>query len=513
MNFKHLTLLGAIALVVFGCVLAAGCTSSETGSDDKIIGTWTFPYNDGNGIAGIGIDVINKDGTGFYVITTDDGTRLLKYDEFTWKKNSDGTYAFTFARENLLLTAAYDSAADTYTDNIYNTIHTRLDPITGIWFNEKKDDNGKTVKSATSLYTDGTGWMSFWNEDGTTEVIRVAWKKNDDGTYTLVKANKEVRVWTLDSAQQKVTSSTGRVLTKKFTDSYYYLSVLGPWYNPDNGVFTVFNADGTGTTYKGVGNAVSKFSWTVPEFGTFKLVELEGENKGYERLWTYDRQKNTFTTPNNNTLVRPGENTDWLTITCFPEETLPGLWYGPASSGNGGKTSTLFKPDGTSVVTVSYADAGTAKIVTGSWKKNADGTYAADFSTGEKRTYILEPSGLSVSSSGGSVKQRVFLDSEFKSYVTGPWYNEKGGVFAVFNADGTGFVNPGSGVIPFTWNTDGTGKITTTYTGGVNVNGENLTGQVREWTYDSKNNTLFISAYDAAYVRPTKDIEGKLTFV
>ncbi|HJJ31446.1 MAG TPA: hypothetical protein O0X97_04280 [Methanocorpusculum sp.] len=312
MNFKHLTLLGAIALVVFGCVLVAGCTSSETGSDDKIVGAWTFPYDDGKGIAGIGIDVINKDGTGFYVITTDDGTRLLKHDEFTWNKNDDGTYAFAFARENLLLTASYDSASDTYTDKIHNKIHTRLDPVTGIWFAESKDDNGKPIKSTISLYPDGTGYLCVVHDDGTAEVIQAAWKKNDDGTYTFVKANKDVRVWTLDSAQQKITSNTGRVFTKKFTDSYYYLSVLGPWYNAENNMQVLFNADGTGILNNG--KVIRNFAWTIPEFGKFKIVYLDSDSKGKESIWTYDRENDLFITGEaigpSQVLIRPTESVE-----------------------------------------------------------------------------------------------------------------------------------------------------------------------------------------------------------
>jgi len=82
---KKLLIIGAIALVVVGCVLAAGCTStttntSTTTTEDFIVGTWT-----------------TNDGTFTYVITNDfkgaEYTSLgTKVTDFTWNKTTDGKY-------------------------------------------------------------------------------------------------------------------------------------------------------------------------------------------------------------------------------------------------------------------------------------------------------------------------------------------------------------------------------------------------------------------------------------
>jgi len=74
---KKVLIIGAIALVVLGCVLVAGCTSTTTTtSEDFVIGTWT-------------------DGTSTYVITNDFKgvyTNGDKQSNFTWKKTTDGKY-------------------------------------------------------------------------------------------------------------------------------------------------------------------------------------------------------------------------------------------------------------------------------------------------------------------------------------------------------------------------------------------------------------------------------------
>jgi len=77
---KKILIIGAIALVVIGCVLAAGCTSTTTPAttnEDFAVGTWTLPNGTtvifGNDFKGI-------------MITGD------KKFNFTWKKNTDGKY-------------------------------------------------------------------------------------------------------------------------------------------------------------------------------------------------------------------------------------------------------------------------------------------------------------------------------------------------------------------------------------------------------------------------------------
>jgi len=86
---KKLLIIGAIALVVFGCVLAAGCTStttntSTTTTEDFAVGTWSTD----DGTAAV---ILTNDFKGIYI----DGD---KETNITWKKSADGTY--TFIRED-----------------------------------------------------------------------------------------------------------------------------------------------------------------------------------------------------------------------------------------------------------------------------------------------------------------------------------------------------------------------------------------------------------------------------
>jgi len=81
---KKILIIGAIALVIVGCVLVAGCTSTTTNNttpatttEDFAVGTWTLP----NGTT----VVFGNDFKG--VMTTGDKTF-----NFTWKKTDDGKY-------------------------------------------------------------------------------------------------------------------------------------------------------------------------------------------------------------------------------------------------------------------------------------------------------------------------------------------------------------------------------------------------------------------------------------
>ena len=66
MKTKAILLTGALALVIIGCVLVAGCTSQQqTVIPDSYVGGWSFSY-DKDGVVGTGIDVLNDDGTGFF---------------------------------------------------------------------------------------------------------------------------------------------------------------------------------------------------------------------------------------------------------------------------------------------------------------------------------------------------------------------------------------------------------------------------------------------------------------
>jgi len=82
---KKIFIIGVIALVVVGCILAAGCTSTTEipSADDQIIGTWM----NNNGTTKF---VINGNLTGAYYKL--DNGEWKEDASILWTKNKDGTY-------------------------------------------------------------------------------------------------------------------------------------------------------------------------------------------------------------------------------------------------------------------------------------------------------------------------------------------------------------------------------------------------------------------------------------
>ncbi|HJJ36096.1 MAG TPA: hypothetical protein O0X27_02840 [Methanocorpusculum sp.] len=88
MQLKKLTVIGALALVVIGCVVVAGCTSASTGtgSDNQIIGTW-IRSDSGSAF------VIGDNYTGAYYTCDNDSGTWAEAVGMHWAKNADGTYS------------------------------------------------------------------------------------------------------------------------------------------------------------------------------------------------------------------------------------------------------------------------------------------------------------------------------------------------------------------------------------------------------------------------------------
>lgn len=475
MKAKHLAFLGVALLIVIGCVTAAGCTTTQqTAADDTFIGAWTFPFNDGQ-ISGQGIDVIAKDGTGFFVVLTEDGKRLLKYEPFTWKKTGDNTCLFTFTNDNKQRTQVYDSKTDTYTTEISKSVHKRLDPVTGIWFAEMKNDDGKSLKYTISLYPDGHAWMCISGEDATSQVIRKTWTKDADGKYTISKEGGEPKVWTLDSTQMKAKSTTGAEYTKKFADSGYFLSVLGPWYDAANNYLAVFNADGTGTVR--LGDSVSRFTWTMQEFGSFKLHILDGENAGKDVNWTYDRTTDTFTTSKNTVYVRPAKSMDGVTISDSASagsasdfEQVAGQWTAKCSVN--GKTEDAIltvRNDGEGYWMVLGDARGirVADVAKDTWKKTGENTYVTSSSSGSTYNSVYNPAtdSLTMTNAQSGVKNTYTRLDPFIGIWSGTASAGLGSGkgTTIVKPDGTGIYNVAydNGTVlslVFTWkkNADGT---------------------------------------------------------
>ncbi|HJJ39439.1 MAG TPA: hypothetical protein O0X42_04800 [Methanocorpusculum sp.] len=321
MNFKHLALLGAIALVVLGCVLAAGCTSTEQTPADNplssVVGVWycTEPA-DSNGNPITAIQTIKADGTGCWMQLADDnpGIQLIKAKTSVFtvpdkngvfeKKSSDGnTYKMV-----------YDSTKDIIRDEKDEKItYTRLDPLVGIWYGAA--ENGKSRKTTTLFKPDGTGVLMISNQDnGTADLFTLTWKKNADGTYAVKFSDGEERTYTVDASGLNAATSSGMVRTKAFTDSTFLMSVTGAWYNEERNALAAFNADGTG--FLNYVNGILPFTWRLKDIGTFE-VSYTGGNwddgssaKGKVTEWTYDRENDVFTSSYGIKYIRPAETVE-----------------------------------------------------------------------------------------------------------------------------------------------------------------------------------------------------------
>ncbi|HJJ36277.1 MAG TPA: hypothetical protein O0X27_03765 [Methanocorpusculum sp.] len=117
MNVKKLAFAGVVALVVLGCVLAAGCTSTPQTSSEPIVGTWSLDmskladatsaldskFSEEMEKSGVTLDALksfadvklnlNADGSGKMVISALGFTAPEM--SVPWKKTDAGTYVLT----------------------------------------------------------------------------------------------------------------------------------------------------------------------------------------------------------------------------------------------------------------------------------------------------------------------------------------------------------------------------------------------------------------------------------
>ncbi|HJJ31844.1 MAG TPA: hypothetical protein O0X97_06320, partial [Methanocorpusculum sp.] len=319
MNFKHLALLGAIALVVFGCVVAAGCTSTEQTPESNplssVVGAWYCPeFIGSNEDAVTAVQTIKADGTGYWMQLAD-GTPNIQLvraysSEFT---APDRNGAFDkLSSTGLTHKMVYDAAKDTLVEDERN-VYTRLDPLVGIWYGISSIN--KDNKTATQFKPDGTGVLIVSNADrGTAKVLTLTWKKNADGTYAVIYSDGKERTFTVDPSGLTASLNSGTVTTKAFTDTSYLMSVTGAWYNKDKDISAVFNADGTGFLVNK--NGIAPFTWNMKEIGIFELTFSDGTGldgsslKGKTFEWSYDRENDVFTSSYGTKYIHPAETVE-----------------------------------------------------------------------------------------------------------------------------------------------------------------------------------------------------------
>jgi len=313
---KKLVFIGAVALVLLGCVIAAGCTSTpttqQTTSKDNAlslpVGEWICTkYTTDEGKTVTAIQTIKADGTGYWMDLNDSnpGFQLDRiYKSNFSKPDQNGAFEKVSSSGNTRK-MVYDAAKGTITQSGKN-VYTRLDPIVGIWSGNSALKNGTAV---TNIFKpDGTGITVTVFENSSVAHVKLTWKKNTDGTYAVDFNNETKQIYTVASDGKTLKTDDGRTKTKQFLDTTFLVSVTGPWYNKEKNALTVFNADGTGFIKS---QSIFPFTWKLTDIGKFTVTYTDGIGvdgtslKGKTFEWTYDRDNNVFSSSTGTKYIRP----------------------------------------------------------------------------------------------------------------------------------------------------------------------------------------------------------------
>jgi len=218
---KKLAIFGVVALVVIGCVVAAGCTSTsttsvQTTSDDKndvstdpFVGFWVGKTKDDAGVEVNSTLVIKNDGTGACYDVYDDKAVIIY--PLTWKKNSDSKYSLLYSRGNTSSLTLND-AKDTLVTSSGNT-QKKVSPdsalnnsIIGVWYNKDSNEAGVFNADKTGFIRNETGIAEFtWktNDSGKVAITFNSGTDRDNGSSIADKTFE----WTYDSKTDRITTS------------------------------------------------------------------------------------------------------------------------------------------------------------------------------------------------------------------------------------------------------------------------------------------------------------------
>ena len=215
--------IAAAAVILFGCIFAAGCTTTS----DQITGTW---YSSGyfDDKYTMTIDTINADGTGTEV-TADISEK--KYEStFTWKNTGNGTYILTYddqSTDTLTFNAEYDTFIS---ENFANAITWRLTStqesvdkavayFTEATWSAEGLFYGYEATALVSPKADGTGLAVFSYEDGEVEECPFTWTyagttSNQNACFILTFEGGDFCIYSLDMDLGFGTASTDVVYFK-----------------------------------------------------------------------------------------------------------------------------------------------------------------------------------------------------------------------------------------------------------------------------------------------------------
>jgi len=300
--------IGIVALVIFGCILTAGCTSSTSSfsvSEDKIIGTWTDTNSEyGNNIqhtyvfrpGGMGVDyqISNNE----YMLT-----KLFTWQRFVSDEgvNFDISYidgdtcSFTYNSRNDTLTSSHGG-------NLYRIEDAILDPIVGTWVSSDKY-LGETTTMYMIFKWDNTGLDVERLINGNTQTFPFIWK-NEGDVYKIEYKDGDMGTIVLDVENDIITYSLDAGINPtnyiyKNLDSTGLNQIIGTWAgtNKLNGIATsyimIFDADKTGLEYeiKPNGNMIKyDFYWDEDEENNYIIKYIDGNKSKF----TYNSEKDTL---------------------------------------------------------------------------------------------------------------------------------------------------------------------------------------------------------------------------
>lgn len=216
MHIKHFALIIAMVLVVIGCVLAAGCTSTpevtptvaptanptavptqEVSTVDPWIGAWNalnYKTSDGTVYAKAEIFIVS-DGSAYWIMTDKDG-RIADGTvlEESWIKTGDKTFTMTNPKTGKTYDYVYDDTKNTLTvhQGDVSNVFARLgkvanpDPWAGIWSstNYIKESGTTAEKAIFTLLADGSAYWFTTTSSANHPVSEETWEKTGDNTFT-----------------------------------------------------------------------------------------------------------------------------------------------------------------------------------------------------------------------------------------------------------------------------------------------------------------------------------------
>ncbi|HJJ40135.1 MAG TPA: hypothetical protein O0Y12_02765 [Methanocorpusculum sp.] len=289
MHMNKFATIGLSLLLIFGCILAAGCVGNEQA--DPMVDYWICSDADiGNGVIVDMYAKFNADGTGTCVLYRNG--ELYQNETVVWENLGNGMYQFAITAEGLgTYTVQYAISSDlsSMSDESGRTWYKlpaflpldTADSMIGTW-GVSSVKNGNTVENIFIFHNDGSGYWLRVNETPALSFSRLrlqTWGKTDENSYVgicaagriydmkyqpetdsfildgsaeFTRLDPAAGIWTGTSEKAVVTTflksnGTG-IETEAYSDGTACVSSL-TWEKKDNGTYAFSISDETAETW------------------------------------------------------------------------------------------------------------------------------------------------------------------------------------------------------------------------------------------------------------------------